>query len=243
MTSGTTKPTDDGGEHGLGATLAGAQSLIAARCARLAEHPFLRRLEKPGSVHQAQLIARGIAFFVMGFQDVTRLIGRSTRDPELAALATATHLDDKGHDLWFLQDLDRLGAQVDVVWLFSDAHASARDATYSQIADVLRAEYDSSRFAVGLALEAMADIFFSRMVEFIARAGLADGLKYFGRHHQEVEQNHQVFQSDAQLHLMSVALSRAAWTELEAVVERSVTAVEAMATQLEACLTREPRSV
>lgn len=216
-------------------TFADIQRRIADRATELASHPLLNRLRGAGTVEDARHIARQIAFFVMGFQDVTRLVRTTTRHPELAELALSNEVDDRGHDLWFLADLERLGVELDVAWLFSSEHAPTRDVTYSQMADVLRAKYDASRFAVGLALEASAAQFFSRMIEFLERMNRLEGLEYFGRRHQAVEAAHEIFH-EARERLDAIVVPVAAVSEVLEVIERTFTGIESMASHIEAGL-------
>jgi hypothetical protein len=217
-------------------TFQNVQRAIGTRRGAFATHPLLLRLEGPGTVDQARLIAQSVGFFVLGFQDVIRLISSSISKPELAELARANEAGDKGHDRWFLQDMLHLGVQIDVDWLFSKAHQVTRDVTYSQISSILHSRHDESRFALALVLEATGAEFFERMVTFLERMGRSEGLKFFGRYHQQVEEAHEIFQSEAQERLNSIPIPSEAQPEVWAIIERTFAGVETMASDIEAAL-------
>jgi hypothetical protein len=219
-------------------TFASVQRTIAARRGPFGQHPLLVRLEGEGDIDQARLIAQSIGFFVLGFQDVIRLVSSTVTKPELAEFARANEAGDKGHDRWFLQDMLHLGVQVDVDWLFSEAHRVTRDVTYSQMASILHSRHDEARFALALALEATGAEFFERMVSFLERMGQSAGMKFFGRYHQQVEEAHEIFQSGAQERLDLIPIPPEALPEVWAVIERTFAGVETMASDIEAALVR-----
>ena len=219
-------------------TFAHVQERIASRSLQMGQHPFLRRLEDEKNAVHVRSIAEGISFFVLGFQDIIRYVALSIRAPELAEFARQNEADDRGHDQWFLQDMKQLGARCDVNWLFSKEHQVTRDVTYRRIADAIGAAHDASRFALALALEAAAAEFFGRMVHLLEPSGHADSLKYFGRHHQMVEQSHDMFEHDAQARLNRVVVPEGAVSEVWAMIERTFAEVEAMASDINAALDR-----
>lgn len=214
------------------ATFAQAMRVISAHQARLAAHPLFSHLEQRGSFDDILAIAPRVAFFVMCFQDVIRLVPRLTTDPLLRKLGRTHEREDKGHQLWFLEDLERFGVSCDVKALFSDERAAIRDITYEQIADVVHARNDWARLGVVLALEAAGTEFFGKIIAVLERADRARGLKYFSRSHQRVEQRHEVLQGGALAELSSLALPREAQTEVLAVIEHTFATMSRLATDL-----------
>jgi hypothetical protein len=183
-----------------------------------ASHAFLRSLEGPGTLEQFKRFAPRVAFFVMCFQDVLRLVHALSSEVAIKAIAGVHALEDKGHDLWYLSDLARLGVPLDVHVLFSDAHRLTRDVAYGQIALVVSAKHDQTRLAVALSLEAIGSECFGRAIAMLERAGSADGLEYFARKHQAIEQGHQVFEDDTQSQLSHIPIPKEALPEvLEAI--------------------------
>lgn len=210
-------------------TFAAVTDAIRRERERLAQHPFFVRLTRGGSLRDAQIVAERIPFFVMGFQDVLRLVYDTTREPELRELARQHALEDSGHDQWFLHDLERLGVTCDVKRLFSAESSAVRDVIYGQVADVLRSEDDRARLAIVLSLEAAGAEFFERMIGLVERLDRERELRYFARKHQRVEQNHDVFEAESQQRIESIPLLPGSLPELLAVVERTFRGVHTLA--------------
>lgn len=199
----------------------------------LSSHPFLTYLRsESGTLEDVQCITGRIAFFVMCFQDVLRLVHSTTADPLLKRLAKVHQSEDSGHDNWYLHDLERFGISLGLRDLFSARTALTRDVAYTQISDVLRATDDCSRLGVVLALEAAGREFFQGIIEFIERQQRIAGLLYFARRHQRIEQNHDMFTGDAQDELEAIMVSADALTEILAVVARTFETMTRLADDL-----------
>jgi hypothetical protein len=195
------------------------QSLVTARRQELAQHDFLRLLEQPGGRAALERMVPRMAFFVMCFQDVTRLAFERSTDPELKEMAREHWLEDQGHDVWYLQDLEQLGIHIDIPWLFGSEHRLTREVAYSQIAQVTGAVHDSTRVAIVLALEAIGAEFFHRAIAHIERLGLGVGLKYFADSHKLIESDHQIFEPEAQARLSSLRIPESSEPEVRQAVD------------------------
>lgn len=211
------------------ATFAAVTDAIRREREELARHPFFVRLTHGGSLRDAQIVAERIPFFVMGFQDVLRLVHATTSEPELRELARQHALEDGGHDQWFLHDLERLGVACDVRRLFSAESSAVRDVIYGQVADVLSSDDDRARLAIVLSLEAAGAEFFERMIGLVERLDRERELRYFARKHQRVEQNHEMFEAESQHRIDSIPLRPGSLPELLAVVQRTFRGVSALA--------------
>lgn len=214
------------------ATFAQVKRTISAHQAELAEHRLFSHLEQHGTFEDILAIAPRVSFFVMCFQDIIRLVPLLTADPLLRQLGHTHEREDKGHELWFLEDLEHFGVSCDLTMLFSADHAAIRDIVYEQIADVVRSRSDWARLGVVLALEAAGAEFFGKIITVLERAGRARGLKYFARSHQRVEQSHEILRDTSELELASLAISRETLTELLAVVEHTFATMSRLATDL-----------
>jgi tryptophan dimethylallyltransferase len=213
--------------------MADVQEMIARHQARLAEHPFLKRLESPGTLEDVRIMAPRLTFFVMCFQDMLRLVREHVSHPELKPIARTHELEDKGHDNWFLGDLEKFDITPDIRWMFGPAHEVARDISYGLISEVLSAEDDWSRLAVVLSLEAAGAEFFGRVIAFIERTGHGDGLRYFARSHQEIEANHDVFESDKRARLLEMPLTERVAERATRTVDRTFSEMTKLATYLD----------
>lgn len=194
---------------------------------------YFRLLEQPGARSDVEIMARGLSFFVMSFQDMLRLSAAHMTDPTLKEMALGQRKDDAGHDRWFLSDLHKLRLSSDLRWVFSKGHQQTRDSSYEIIAQILGAPSDAARLAVGLALEATGAVYFSRVYKFFERFGLGKGLKFFSQHHWDVEQSHDLFENEQQqLLLQKLVLSDAQRAEVTATVEGTFRAVARMCEDL-----------
>jgi hypothetical protein len=203
-------------------------------------HPFYEQLDETTDLHHAQLVASRIAFFVMVFQDVLRLAHSRTKDPKLRKIADTHRQEDAGHDQWFLSDLGLLGLNCDAHWLFSRHHELTRDVAYDQIACLLSATSDHARLAVALCLESIGATFFEKMIGFLERVGFSEGLEYFARSHQQVEQAHDVFESNSREKLESIEVPHELLPEVWEVVDRTFAGMTRINDDLQK-LFREPR--
>jgi len=198
-----------------------------------ATHSFLGALEGSGTIDHFKRFAPRVAFFVLAFQDVLRLTHSLSSDPAIGQITRIHAAEDRGHDRWYLNDIERLGVEFDVRWLFSDAHQLTRDVAYGQICRVMRAAHDQTRLTVALSLEAIGSECFGRAIAFLERIGLAGGLEYFARKHQDIEQGHQVFETDAQGQLAQILVPEAALPEIREAITNTFDGMTTLMSDLE----------
>jgi hypothetical protein len=213
--------------------MADVEREIATLSSSLAQHPFLARLDSNGRFSDIRAMAPRLTFFVLCFQDMLRLVHERTTDARLKSVARVHALEDKGHHKWFLHDLQQFGIPLDLRLVYGNDHTVTRDLSYEIISEVLHAADDNARLAIVLSLEAAGHEFFGRVIGFLERIGYDDGLKYFARHHQEVEENHNLFDVDSQANLAGMLLSRPAFTESIRAVRQTFAALTRLATHLE----------
>jgi DMATS type aromatic prenyltransferase len=215
-------------------TMRDVHATIERQRAALPELPFLRRLESDvGSLHAMRAMAPQLTFFVLAFQDMLRLARVRSVEGRFAEIARAHEAEDRGHEQWFLNDLEVLGAARDLRWVFSSSHERTRDISYAIVAEIIRAEDDRARIAILLALEAAGAEFFGRVIAYLDRLGASDRLQYFARKHQHIEQNHSVFESEQQEQLWSISLPEHLRSSVMAAVERTFACMIELAQQLD----------
>lgn len=197
------------------------QEVINAREKQLEERPFCKRLERNGPLEDIIEFIPELTFFAMAFQDLLRLNEGLIQDPRLREVAGRHRVEDGGHDLWFLKDLEILDCTPDIRWLFSPRMAAPRDTAYQLIAESYRATHDIARIALILALEAAAECFFSRAPGYIQRAGYEGPIQYFSKKHHEVEKAHQIHEACFLRALDDLVLSTSEREEAVAVVHRT----------------------
>lgn len=224
----------------LPTTVAELRTLVDREQANLATHPFFARLRAEATLADVRRVAPRVAFFVLAFQDVLRLVTEKTTDPVLRQLARAHQLEDAGHDHWYLHDLEVLDVTTDVATLFSRDARAIRDVSYHQVAEAISAESDMARFAVVLCLEAAGVSFFASMVDGLDRLGRSDGLLYFAKQHQAVEANHEIFEDERQKAIDAIPVPTAAGAEVVRAVTRTFATMRNLADHLDALVGPRP---
>jgi hypothetical protein len=192
----------------------------------------LERYESTDGVDGALAFVRGLSFFIMAFQDILRLNETRVQDRELRIIARHHRMEDKGHDLWFLDDILKIdGSLPDVGEIFSSAHTVTRDTAYALVGEVFRATDDRTNIALLLVLESTGHVFFTRVVDFLERIGYEKELTYFARAHLEVELGHELFEQRMDAVIDSIDMN----AEERAMIDRAVdNSFDAMTRMLEA---------
>jgi hypothetical protein len=205
------------------------QGRIDGKQAAFARHAFFERISAAPSFEDMMGFAPALSFWVMAFQDALRLGEQLTRDPELRRIVRHHRAEDAGHERWFLADLAHLRLpQPDLPQLFGRAHAGTRDATYSLMSEVFRAQDDRVRVVMLMTLESAGHVFFDRTARLVDRAGMSQRLQYFSFSHLEVEKRHQVFEDELNRRIAAIELPRAVRDEALAVVDRCYEAFHGM---------------
>jgi hypothetical protein len=217
-------------------TMADVERVIEGHRDAFVEHPFMLRLEGAGTIEQFRRMLPRHAFFTFVFQDVLRLARDRCSDPQVRAIARTHELEDKGHEQWYLDDLERLGVFLDVRWMFSADHVLARDVGYKLVAEVLSADDDRSRLSVVLSLEAIGREFFIRVPGFVERLGVARGLKYFAVRHLDIERSHDVFRDEGTNRLTGIGVPEEAVSEVLEAIERTFEAMALLSDDLNAAM-------
>lgn len=209
------------------------KAVLELRRSRLAQHPFLQGLEASSTLDEAHAFLPQLHFFVLSFQDVLRLTYESMSDAGLREIARRHHEEDAGHDKWYTHDMAQLGCERDLSWVFGPEHQLTRDISYRFIAELLRASDDRVRLALPLVLEACGSVFFFRMIDLLARAGVQRPLLYFAHNHQQVEAEHDVFMEEGTRALNQISFEPEVYEEALGLVHRSFDLFEQLAAHFE----------
>lgn len=214
------------------------EAVIADRRNVIAATAFIRALDRASTVEEIRAFTPHLTFYVLAFQDVLRLVDKLIRDPELSRIAHRHREEDAGHEGWFLFDVAALGCERDLAWTFGEAHELTRDVSYQLIAEVLMAQDDRERLVMPLVLEAIGAEFFGRVIGALERARFEKPLRYFARHHQNVEADHEIFTDAAHADLSAIAFDEATFARSVAMVHRAFDAMERLAAHLHAHMKR-----
>jgi len=170
---------------------------MAAQQTHFEEHPFFQYLEQNPPTDWLHHFVPGMAFWVMTFQDVLRVIEDRVKAPQMRAIASHIRQGDKGHDNWFLSDMVRLGlTPPDIEKLFGPEHDSARSASYAIMSEVYRAQDDRLLIVLLLALESASYVFFGSMTNYLENNNYTKQLHYFGRTHLDAELKHGIVEAE-----------------------------------------------
>src|SRR5690606_33487722 len=110
-------------------------------------------------------------------------------------------LEDAGHEKWFLHDKKYIGKlshepacnKNDVAWLYGKESQLTRDAAYSIMAEIYKADDEMLNIILLLTLESSGHVFFEKVVKQVKKTGQDKNLKYFSSSHLEVEMAHALF--------------------------------------------------
>jgi hypothetical protein len=214
--------------------MADVEAVIEQRRLQLSTAPFLQSLERSSSIDDVRRFVPQLYFYVFAFQDVLRLTAETIADPSLRAIAVTHRDEDAGHEHWFAHDVEALDCRRDVAWVFGREHQATRDIAYGLVTEVLRPDDDRVRLVVPLCLEAAGSLFFGRVIGLLDRAGFDKPLRYFARHHQQVEADHRIFTdgtTSGELH--AIAFDEHAFPRALASVHRCFDLLTRFAAQLE----------
>ena len=162
-----------------------------------AAHPFFARLEVGNADSTALDFAPGLTFWVFTFQDLLRLNEARISDPALRKIARHHSAEDRGHEVWFVDDVAQIDPTPrDFRWLFGRHHEQTRDASYALIAEVFQPIDDYARIVLLLTLESAGHVFFERIARYVDHIEPDTTLRYFSRWHLAVEKEHELFEEE-----------------------------------------------
>ncbi|MFK8181823.1 MAG: hypothetical protein AB8B99_00515 [Phormidesmis sp.] len=170
---------------------------------RLPFFNFLR--DRDISPQQRLAFAPSFAFFVMGFGELNKHAFRQEPTTDEVQIIINQHTyEDDSHWIWFLEDLEKLGADESLSFsktlkfLWSQENNFSRWTTY-RLYQLTHQAAPIQKLVVIEAIEATADIFLdltSQIAEQLQTEG-ETACKYFGQHHLDIDSNHTMHSDDA----------------------------------------------
>ncbi|HKQ68342.1 MAG TPA: hypothetical protein VJT73_03345 [Polyangiaceae bacterium] len=216
---------------------------LASKQIGIASHGFFARLERDQPFESAMAFAPVLTFWVFAFQDILRLNETRVLDPKLRKIARHHRAEDKGHEVWFMNDVAELDPTPrDFRWLFGPGHRETREAAYALMSEVFRADDDQVRIVLLLTLESAGHIFFERIARFVARHDLSERLQYFSHHHLAAEKDHELFEVEM-MKALDVELAPTVRAKALAMIDRCYEAFNQLFCALEAGLSQRPSAV
>jgi hypothetical protein len=215
------------------------QKYLAQKQREFAQHPFFNHIVEGSTLEELASFAQRMTFWIMTFQDVLRLNEARFMKPEFRKIARDHRLEDEGHNLWFLSDLNQMKREEpNLRLLYSHDYTATRDAAYALVSEVFRARNDYERIAFLLAIESGAYIFFKHTSDFVERIGYSSTLKYFSNHHFDVEENHKSLGDSLENYFNSIYLTQEEEKNIFELIDRVYEAVRIMFNGLEAALNK-----
>jgi len=213
------------------------EQLIAQRRDELIRgHEFMQRLEGDATLDGLQRLLPQLAFFTFAFQDMLKLARECCSDPVLTPIVRSLEDGDRGHDRWYVEDLESLGLKLGAHEMFEQKFEVGRRVAYGLMSLIETARTDHARLALLLSLEAAAREFFIRVPGFAARAGLSHELRYFGRMHLQAEEAHDVFEQSTQQLLAATQVPAQDAPAVVETVEKTFALLVRLATDLAAAM-------
>jgi hypothetical protein len=215
------------------------EKYLTKKQGEFAQHSFFAQIAESRLLNEFGFFAQQMTFWVMTFQDVLRLNEARFASTDFQKIAHSHRLEDEGHNLWFLSDLNQM--QIDepnLRILYSQDHVLTRDATYALVSEIFRAPNDYQRIAFLLTLESLAHVFFERTSNSIKNIGYSSKLKYFSDYHFEIEESHESLGQSLEICFDGVHLNQDDETSIFDMIDRVHTAFKLMFDGLETTLNR-----
>lgn len=115
-------------------------------------HRLLRLLAPSKDLDDVSVVARSLAFFRFGLEDIVRLSASKIRDRRLTSIAWDYFAKTSGRVHPFVRLLASVDGEVKTSELFEDGHVAVRDFTYQLIVFGHRAPSDMARLTLLVAL-------------------------------------------------------------------------------------------
>lgn len=179
---------------------------IEGKKASYAKLPFFEFLRDRNIAPQQRLaFAPSFAFFVMGFGELNKHAFRQEPTTDEVQLIINQHTyEDDSHWIWFLEDLEKLGADKalsfskTLKFLWSQENDFSRWTTY-RLYQLTHQATPIQKLVVIESIEATADIFLdltSQIADQLQAEGKTE-CKYFGQHHFDIDSNHTMHSDEA----------------------------------------------
>ncbi|HAF86967.1 MAG: hypothetical protein CMF38_00910 [Legionellaceae bacterium] len=212
------------------------QDYIDAKQQEFMNHPFFEILGQLKTLEEIGYFVPELTFWAMTFQDILRLNEEKVSDPYLKKVARHHRLEDAGHEQWFIHDkkymgeksIDKYCTKDDVVWLYSKETQLTRDAAYSILAEVYKADNELINIALLLTIESSGHVFFEKVAQQVKKTGEDKNLKYFSSSHLEVEMAHALFEDEMERNLYALPVSIEVRREALKMIDRCYTAFSTM---------------
>ena len=179
---------------------------------KFASNPLHQKLKSDDSIQDKLKFIPRMLFFVLGFKDVMQLVRYEGELNELKESVNTHSDEDSNHWEWYLNDLAFMSGHfkefqgadlISKTW--ADETLEVRRTIYSFNRYVQQYDHPVARMLMIEVLEITFDKFKAVIHPVLKNADLYDQLEYFGKKHQETEENHSTGISDDEIaHLINL---------------------------------------
>lgn len=175
---------------------------IAVHKAELDEHKLCKYLSNhndPASVSLS--FVPQMTFFVLGFRDILESARIDSPETQLEHDLNNHCEEDSEHWLWFIEDLNTLGMDIDhwggnittiLSSIWSEEHYVVRKLVYTVIHHIKSCRDVTEKLVIIDCLEAAFSSFITSLNQTTQKYGLFNILKYFGKEHYDDEASHKI---------------------------------------------------
>lgn len=160
-------------------------------------NPLHQKLKSNAQVLDKLAFVPRMLFFVMGFKDLMQVVRYDNPENDLERSVNTHSDEDSNHWEWYLKDLEYMSGQfkhnesanlVSDIW--SDESLEVRKTIYAFARHIENQPNPVARMLMVEVLEITFDKFKEALHPVLKAADLYDRLDYFGKKHQETEENH-----------------------------------------------------
>ncbi len=180
---------------------------------KFANNPLHQKLRRDTDIRKQLNFVPDMLFFVMGFKDLMQLVRYESPKNDLEKSVNTHSDEDSNHWEWYLNDLTFMSGQfknsspvelITKVW--ADSSIEVRETIYTFSRYIKQHTDPVARMLMIEVLEITFDKFKEALHPELKKADLYSQLDYFGKKHQETEENHSTGISDDEIAELIVLL-------------------------------------
>lgn len=180
---------------------------------KFANNPLHQKLRQDIDIRDQLNFVPSMLFFVMGFKDIMQLVRYENPMNDLEKSVNTHSDEDSNHWEWYLRDLAFMNGQfknassVDLITnIWADETLEVRETIYTFSRYIKQYKDPVARMLMIEVLEITFDKFKEALHPALKKADLYGQLDYFGKMHQETEENHSTGISDDEIAELTMLL-------------------------------------
>ncbi|WP_436514652.1 hypothetical protein [Ekhidna sp. To15] len=180
---------------------------------KFANNPLHQKLRQDSDIRKQLDFVPNMLYFVMGFKDLMQLVRYENPANDLEESVNTHSDEDSNHWEWYLQDLAFMSGQfknassVDLIAsVWADETMEVRETIYTFSRYIKQYKDPVARMLMIEVLEITFDKFKEAIHPALKKADLYSQLDYFGKMHQETEENHSTGISDDEIAELTMLL-------------------------------------